>query len=324
MKRNSTLHLALFAAVLAATGAHAQIAINASAAAAGGVTPGDAPGYPVTLSQAGAYKLTGNLSLTSADPNSVIVHITAANVDLDLNGFTIASYNVCANTSSHYNGPGNDCLNRKIYDPLVLVEAPFARIHGGYVEGSLGDGIFIASLPSQPGGSVLDDLQVTNNRGYGISSVDDGAAVRDSLVTLNGSGGVVVARDGVLHKVRVSRNNGNGVQTGTNALIEQVTSTYNELNGIAADGGSVTQVEASFNGGDGVLGSAAVSFSRAQRNGGAGYRYPVMLTQSSASDSPIGYAAPLTGGCYGNFHSRNTTTPIQAGTGFVGTLTVCP
>lgn len=206
MKRNSTLYLALFAAVLAATGAHAQIAINASAAAAGGVTPGDAPGYPVTLSQAGAYKLTGNLSLTSADPDSVIVHITAANVDLDLNGFTIGSYNVCANTSSHYNGPGNDCLNRKIYDPLVLVEAPFARIHGGYVEGSLGDGIFIASLPSQPGGSVLDDLQITNNRGYGISSVDDGAAVRDSLVTLNGSGSTDLANS------RASANAGNGVE----------------------------------------------------------------------------------------------------------------
>lgn len=324
MKCIHVLRLALSVAVFAATGAQAQIAINATAAAAGGVTPGDAPGFPVTLSQPGAYKLTGNLILTATDPNSIVIHVTSANVDLDLNGFTIKSYNTCPNTSVQFSSPGNSCKNGKIFDPLVRIEAPFARIHGGYVEGSLGDGIFIASLPSKPGGSVIEDMHITNNRGYGISSVDDGAAVRDVHSTLNGLGGIIVARDSVLHNVRVSRNNGSGVEAGSGALIEQVTSTYNELHGVAIGGGSATQVEASFNGGDGVLGSAAVSFSRAQHNTGAGYRYPVMLTQSSAMDNAIGYDAPLTGGCYGNLHTRSNGTAIQAGTGFVGTLTVCP
>jgi hypothetical protein len=41
------------------------IEINQSRALAGGVTPGDAPGFPVTISARGSYRLTGNLDLTA-------------------------------------------------------------------------------------------------------------------------------------------------------------------------------------------------------------------------------------------------------------------
>ena len=35
------------------------IDINQARALAGGVTPGDTPGFPVTVSQSGSYRLTG-------------------------------------------------------------------------------------------------------------------------------------------------------------------------------------------------------------------------------------------------------------------------
>ena len=41
--------------------------INQTAALAGAVTPGDTAGFPVTISQAGSYLLTGNLVVPSAD-----------------------------------------------------------------------------------------------------------------------------------------------------------------------------------------------------------------------------------------------------------------
>ena len=40
-----------------------RIEINEARAFAGGVTAGDAPGFPVTLDQGGSYLLTGNLLL---------------------------------------------------------------------------------------------------------------------------------------------------------------------------------------------------------------------------------------------------------------------
>ncbi len=61
--------------------------INQVRAAAGGVSPGDAAGFPVTISQAGSYRLTGNL--TVPDANTTAISVTADNVTVDLNGFSI-------------------------------------------------------------------------------------------------------------------------------------------------------------------------------------------------------------------------------------------
>jgi hypothetical protein len=72
-----------------------EILINQAKANAGGITPGDAPGYPVTLSRPGQYKLSGNLTVPEGFSG---LNVTANDVTLDLNGFTIqgdnASYGV--------------------------------------------------------------------------------------------------------------------------------------------------------------------------------------------------------------------------------------
>jgi hypothetical protein len=60
------------------------VLINQSQALAGNITPGDAPGFPVTISQSGSYRLTGNLIIP--DANTTAIQITAENVTLDLNG----------------------------------------------------------------------------------------------------------------------------------------------------------------------------------------------------------------------------------------------
>ena len=60
--------------------------INMAKAQAGGVTPGDTPGFPVTINQPGSYRLTGNLTLTE-DATAILVE--AEPVTVDLNGFTI-------------------------------------------------------------------------------------------------------------------------------------------------------------------------------------------------------------------------------------------
>src|SRR5436190_10630805 len=69
------------------------VLIDQNRALAGGVTPGDAPGFPVTISLAGSYRLSGNL--TVPDANTTAINITADNVTIDLNGFSIIGPVVC-------------------------------------------------------------------------------------------------------------------------------------------------------------------------------------------------------------------------------------
>ena len=57
-----TAALLLASAALAVDGV---IEINQARAAAGNVTPGDGPGFPVVISASGSYRLTSNLLATS-------------------------------------------------------------------------------------------------------------------------------------------------------------------------------------------------------------------------------------------------------------------
>ena len=65
----------------------AQVLITHSKALAGNVTPGDAAGFPVTLSIAGSYKLASNL-LPGAGLDGIVA--AAEDISIDLNGFRIA------------------------------------------------------------------------------------------------------------------------------------------------------------------------------------------------------------------------------------------
>lgn len=63
------------------------ILIDQNRALAGNVTPGDAPGFPVTITQPGSYRLSGNLTVPF-DTNGIEIQV--AHVTVDLNGFRIA------------------------------------------------------------------------------------------------------------------------------------------------------------------------------------------------------------------------------------------
>lgn len=84
-----------------------QVLIDQAKAMAGNVTPGDAPGFPITISRSGSYKLSGNLTVPSPEVGIVI---TTSNVSIDLNGFTMAtSYpqpQLSPSRGIIYEGPG--------------------------------------------------------------------------------------------------------------------------------------------------------------------------------------------------------------------------
>jgi hypothetical protein len=72
----------------AASASDGEILINQAKVNAGGIAPGDTAGFPATLSRPGRYKLTSNLKPPS---RTTAIEVTANNVNIDLNGFTISS-----------------------------------------------------------------------------------------------------------------------------------------------------------------------------------------------------------------------------------------
>lgn len=86
--KTSALNVMLIFAWTSVWAGEGIVEINEARALAGGVTPADDAGYPVTISEPGSYALTGNLTPDSS--NEAIV-ITADDVDLNLRGFKIHS-----------------------------------------------------------------------------------------------------------------------------------------------------------------------------------------------------------------------------------------
>jgi hypothetical protein len=76
---------ALAVVVMAPALALAQTSITQARALAGSVTQGDAPGYPITISRTGSYRLDSNLE--AVDGPGIV--ITAPDVTIDFNGFNL-------------------------------------------------------------------------------------------------------------------------------------------------------------------------------------------------------------------------------------------
>src|SRR4051812_15015389 len=66
--------------------ADGPVIITQAKALAGNVTPHDAPGFPVSITAPGSYRLGSNLDVT-AGRNGILV--TSANVSIDLDGFAL-------------------------------------------------------------------------------------------------------------------------------------------------------------------------------------------------------------------------------------------
>jgi len=87
MSMGALLFTALVGTLSTAVAGEGVIEINQALAMEGGVTSGDAPGFPVTVNEPGSYALTGNLNVT-ADVGAI--EIRANRVSLDLRGFQVA------------------------------------------------------------------------------------------------------------------------------------------------------------------------------------------------------------------------------------------
>lgn len=205
------------AALLGAGSAFAQQTIDHNKALAGNVTPGDTPGYPITLSQPGHYKLMSNL-VVPAETGGIV--ITASNVTLDLNGFTISGPVTCSQNKStrmvicSQPSAGSDQTKVGIW-----VQAGIAgtTLRNGTVRGFRGTGLWLRE------GESLQNLRVTENAHDGVLGAtldsDAGIEIVDSMIDLNGANGIT-AYAGLVARTRVASNGADGISWSARLIVQ--------------------------------------------------------------------------------------------------------
>lgn len=229
MKQVSTVSVAVLAFLVMSLAAFGQTEFGQAEALAGGVTPGDTPGFPVTLSQPGSYKLTSNLDNIGAN-NAVVIE--ADDVYLDLAGFSIIGSNqggyagitisLSRQRTTVINGTVRDMggyglsLDQNVHVEKVMIvnngSGMFfssGRVVDCTISGNEGNGIHAALFPSS---GLIRGNFIHSNGGRGIyqQMAGDGMII-DNHIVLNGGPGMELVGTGYGNNV-LSYNNGGGAQ----------------------------------------------------------------------------------------------------------------
>jgi hypothetical protein len=163
-----------------------EVLIDQATARAGGVTPGDGPGFPVTISRTGKYKLTGNLN---AGSRRVGIRVKAPNVTIDLNGFTISGGTVAIEAADD--------------DGLTVMN--------GTIDGASSQGIVARSF------AVVQDMQITNTGSVGVTLESAGRVLRSTISDTAGTGIQCRGQCLIAHNIITRSTNGSGVELLTEA-----------------------------------------------------------------------------------------------------------
>lgn len=173
------------------------IEINQARASKGGVTPGDMPGLPVTIStgtfasEPMSFRLTGPLQ-TSTTGN--VIEITSPHVTLDLNGFSIL------------------CLLPSCSGTGVLSAQANISVINGTVRGFSTAGVSLIGA-----GAHVENVRVTGS-GLGIRTASF-CNVRDNVANDNTDDGIVVGLGCVVAGNTSTNNDGDGIQASSSSNV---------------------------------------------------------------------------------------------------------
>jgi hypothetical protein len=144
----------------------------------------DTPGFPITICQPGSYKHSGNLTVASETIDGI--RVTADNVTVDLNGFTVKGARVCTGT-----GVAITCTGGS-FGLSYGVAAFFTHnltIRNGSVTG-FGFGIYIEDslLGDDSANGLVEEVHVYSNSANGMGVFD--SVVRRCSMSHNGFHGI--------------------------------------------------------------------------------------------------------------------------------------
>lgn len=215
----------LFAAALPALATNGVIEINQAKALAGGVTPGDTAGFPVTLSGNGSFILTSdlNLNVATSPPDTNGIEVVGESITIDLNGFTIFGPAQCS--------PPHPitCTSTGLG---IGIEVPFGFTNLAVRNGTI-RGLGKHGIHQENGQGVYEDLAVFSNGGCGL--LVQSSAIRRVKARLNGLRGIDVLE----------------------STVSGSTATLNKLDGIRGTFATIESCQSTNNGGSGFAGASS-------------------------------------------------------------------
>ena len=223
MRTNTRILALVLASVAAATAALAVdgvIEINQSRALAGGVTAGDAAGFPVSLNTSGSYRLTSNLTVPAG---TVGIIVGADHTMLDLNGFNL--FGTSGTAADGIQLPAR--VNVEIMNGSVIGFSGHGISSTGTTQNItlsglriIGSGVNGVELTGS--GNLVDRCSVLNNGANGVHLVD-GSLVVNSVVRGNGSVGLNLGATSGYRSCVLTSNNGSdlGMQVGGGVQLEK-------------------------------------------------------------------------------------------------------
>ena len=237
------------------------ILIDQNKALAGNVTPGDAPGFPVTISLPGSYRLASNLTVPDDVTDGIVVQ--ADNVILDLNGFSIRGPRTCSgNPTTACTGP-----NGPFPTGIKVENARGATVRNGSITGFYVGVDIEGKLAAS---ALVEELHVYSNGGIGIRA--DYSVVRSCTATNNGF---------------------HGIQADGSVLENNVT-TFNALTGLSVGNASVVMHNSSASNGQyGIEGNNTVFGGNNLIGNGLGSMRPGSVSMVSQGNNACGaYDSP--------------------------------
>jgi hypothetical protein len=151
--------------------------INQMNAIMGNVTPGDTPGFPVTISRPGSYELSSDLMVPNV-PGMKGILVTAEGVEINLNGFAIIGPRICPDENEFLG-----CLPAA-EDPAytLIAGGRNVTVKNGTVRGSNGNAIVLGAH------ARLENLNILWNSLFGVTVCQKGATLTNSILAQNGQG----------------------------------------------------------------------------------------------------------------------------------------
>lgn len=164
-----------------------------------GCFPGDDPGFPVTITASGRYRLTSNLTIPDTTVGGILVD--ADDVEIDLGGFVLGGPVVCSGT------PLVCTPSTGFADGIASVLGHVSvQVRDGTVRGMPGEGL---SLGPE---SRITGVRAHSNGASGIAVGQD-STISDSLAFQNGSNGIVAASGVTIVGSVAARNEDDGISS---------------------------------------------------------------------------------------------------------------
>jgi hypothetical protein len=190
------------------------VLITQAKALAGNVTPGDAPGFPVTISAGGSYRLASVLAVP-AGTDAIVVN--GVEVTIDLNGFRITG-------GGGTKGDG------------ILGNQRGLSVKNGTIRRMGGRGISI------PAGAfaAIDGMRLEENGSTGVAALGLGARITNSTASMNQGFGILCGTGCYVAGNAVASNGGTGIGAGDGSTILGNSIFSNGAFGITASAFAIT------------------------------------------------------------------------------------